>query len=103
MPLRVNGYLVDYIKHNGAIITAKPQRLRSCDINIDVGTVDYTLEGDYKVDEETEEKIYNHYGLTFTVDEDTITYTWPDGFICTITITDSSGTEGEGGDGGEGE
>lgn len=75
MALRVNGYLVDYIKHNGAIITAKPQRLASCTIDIDDGEVDYTLEGDT-----------NHYGLTFVVSGDSITYTWPDGFECTITI-----------------
>ena len=96
MPLRVNGYLVDYIKHNGATITAKPQRLRTCDIDIDNGTVDYTLEGDYIVDETTEEKVYNHYGLTFAVDGDSITYTWPDGFTCTITVTETPTIEGEG-------
>ena len=75
MPLRVNGYAVDKIRYNGAIITSKPQRLASCDINIDAGTVDYTLEGDS-----------NHYGLTFIINGDSITYTWPDGFRCTITI-----------------
>lgn len=76
MPLRINGYAVKQIKYNGAVITAKPQRLASCDINIDSGTVDYTLEGDE-----------NTYGLTFTVSGDSITYTWPDGFTCQITIT----------------
>ena len=76
MPLRVNGYAVKQIKYNGAVITAKPQRLATCDINIDEGTVNYTLEGDE-----------NEYGLTFTVFEDSITYTWPDGFQCVITIT----------------
>ena len=75
MPLRVNGYAVDKIRYNGAIITSKPQRLASCDIDIDNGTVDYTLEGDS-----------NHYGLTFVINGDSITYTWPDGFRCTITI-----------------
>lgn len=82
MALRVNGYAIDHIKYNGAIITAKPQRLASCDIDIDNGTVDYMLEGDE-----------NHYGLTFTISGDSITYTWPDGFECVITI--SGNVEGE--------
>ena len=77
MPLRVNGFLVDYIKHNGAVITAKPQRLKSCDIDIANGTVDYTLEGET-----------SHYGLTFVINGDSVTYTWPDGFECTITVTE---------------
>lgn len=77
MPLRVNGFLVDYIKHNGAVITAKPQRLKSCAIDITNGTVDYTLEGET-----------NHYGLTFVINGDSVTYTWPDGFECTITVTE---------------
>lgn len=76
MPLRVNGFAVDRICYNGAIITNKPQRLSSCDIDIDNGTVDYTLEGDS-----------NQYGLTFTIQGDSITYTWPDGFECQITVT----------------
>lgn len=76
MALRVNGYAIDHIKYNGAIITAKPQRLKSCDIDIDEGTVDYTLEGDS-----------NTYNLTFSVYNNNIIYTWPDGFTCRITIT----------------
>lgn len=75
MALRVNGYLIDKIKYNGAVITSKPQRLASCEIDTEEGTVDYTLEGET-----------THYGLTFEVNGDTITYTWPDGFECTITI-----------------
>lgn len=75
MAFRVNGYAIDHITYNGAIITAKPQRLASCDIDIDEGTVDYTLEGDSNV-----------YNLTFVVNGDSITYTWPDGFTCAITI-----------------
>lgn len=75
MALRVNGYAVKEIRHNGAIITALPQRLSSCEIDIDNGTVDYTLEGDS-----------NTYGLTFIINGDSITYTWPDGFTCTITV-----------------
>ena len=74
--LRVNGYAVDQIRTNGAIITDIPQRLSSCTIDTTNGTVDYTIEGDE-----------NHYGLTFTVSGNRVTYTWPDGFTCTITIT----------------
>ena len=75
MAFRVNGYAIDHLEYNGAIITARPQRLASCDIDIDNGTVDYMLEGDS-----------NTYGLTFTTSGDSITYTWPDGFTCTITV-----------------
>ena len=75
MALRVNGYAIDHIKYNGAIITAKPQRLASCTIDINEGTVDYTLEGDS-----------NRYRLTFVINEDNITYTWPDGFVCSIRV-----------------
>lgn len=78
MALRVNGYAIDHIQYNGAIITAKPQRLASCDININNGTVNYTLEGDA-----------NEYGLTFTIDGNSITYVWPDEFECTITVIGS--------------
>lgn len=75
MPLRINGYAIKQLKYNGAVITAKPQRLSSCDIDIDLGTVDYKLEGDDNI-----------YGLTFVVNGDSITYTWPDGFQCEITV-----------------
>ena len=75
MSLRVNGYAVREIRTNGAVITDIPQRLKTCDISISQGTVTYTVEGD-----DTE------YGLTFTVDGDTVTYLWPDGFTCTISI-----------------
>ena len=75
MALRVNGYLIDHIKYNGAIITSKPQRLETCTININDGTVDYTLEGDS-----------NHYGLTFSIMNNDITYVWPDGFRCQIVV-----------------
>lgn len=75
MALRVNGYAIKSIKYNGAVITAKPQRLSSVEIDIDGGTVDYTLEGDEHI-----------YGLTFVINGDSITYTWPDGFQTVITI-----------------
>ena len=78
MPLRVNGYAVSEIRMNGAVITDKPQRLKTCHINTSYGTVSYSLECDV-----------NQYGITFEVDQntDTITYTWPDGFICTVSIS----------------
>ena len=78
MPLRVNGYAVSEIRMNGAVITDKPQRLRTCNIDTSEGTVAYSLEGDE-----------NTYNITFEVDQntDTITYTWPDGFICTVSIS----------------
>lgn len=78
MALRVNGYAVKEIRHNGAIITNKPQRLASCEIDITNGTVEYTLEGDS-----------NTYGLTFVINGDSITYTWPDGFETQITVIGS--------------
>ncbi len=78
MPLRINGYAVSEMRINGAILTDKPQRLKTCHIDTAQGTVDYTLEGDD-----------NTYGITFVVDQqnDKITYTWPDGFICEVSIS----------------
>lgn len=75
MSLRVNGYAVQEIRTNGAIITDIPQRLKTCDIYINRGLVEYTVEGDE-----------NQYSLTFTINGDSITYTWGDGFTCTISI-----------------
>ena len=77
MPLIVNGYAVSEIRMNGAVITDKPQRLKTCHINTSDGTVSYSLEGDE-----------NQYGITFEVDQETnkITYTWPDGFTCEVSI-----------------
>lgn len=76
MALRVNGYAVDHIEYNGAIITNKPQRLKTCDIDIPNGSVEYSLEGSDST-----------YNLSFVIEGDTITYIWPDGFTCRITIT----------------
>lgn len=72
---RVNGYAVTQIRYNGAIITDVPQRLSSCTIDRYNGTIDYTIEGDE-----------NHYTIYFAVGENSVIYTWPDGFTCTITI-----------------
>ena len=57
-------------------VDAKHRRLASCNIDTTEGTVEYTLEGDETV-----------YGLEFAVDGDTVTYTWPDGFECEVTVT----------------
>ncbi|MBR4703233.1 MAG: hypothetical protein IKO91_05255 [Oscillospiraceae bacterium] len=56
-------------------VDAKHRRLASCTIDTGNGTVDYTVEG-------SEEE----YGLTFTVDGDTVTYTWPDGHECVVNV-----------------
>ena len=60
----------------GDFVDAKHRRLRSCAIDTAGGEVAYTLEGD-----EAE------HGLSFTVDGDTVTYTWPDGFECEVRVT----------------
>lgn len=57
-------------------VDAKHRRLASCSIDTVNGTVAYTVEGD-----EAE------YSLTFVEDGDTVTYTWPDGFECEVTVT----------------
>ena len=56
-------------------VDAKHRRLASCGIDTTAGRVTYTLEGD-----ETE------YGLTFAAEGDSVTYTWPDGFECEVTV-----------------
>jgi len=84
MALRVNGYLIDKIKYNGAVITNSTQRLRTCIIDLENETVRYTLEGDETV-----------YTLGISIDEtnQSITYTWPDGFECVVTVYGSSGSD----------
>jgi len=56
-------------------VDAKHRRLASCEIDTVNGEVTYTVEG-------SEEE----YGLTFTVNGDTVTYTWPDGHTCEVTV-----------------
>ncbi len=56
-------------------VDAKHRRLASLDIDTTTGEVAYTVEG-------SEEE----YGLTFTVDGDTVTYTWPDGHECVVNV-----------------
>ena len=57
-------------------VDSRQRRLSSCAIDTTEGTVTYTLEGDDW-----------NYGLTFTVSGDTVTYTWPDGHSCEVSIT----------------
>ncbi len=56
-------------------VDAKHRRLQSCTIDTANGEVSYTVEGDD-----------NEYGLTFAVEDDTVTYTWSDGFTCEVTV-----------------
>lgn len=84
MPLRVNGYAVDKIRYNGAIITSKPQRLARCEIDVEHEIIKYRLEGDPNV-----------YEITFVLGSNSITYTWPDGFNCSIVIHGEIEEEGE--------
>lgn len=78
----VGEFLIRYVSAAGNtdisltdFVDAKHRRLASCSIDSGSGTVSYTVEGD-----ETE------YGLTFTVDGDTVTYTWPDGHECEVNV-----------------
>lgn len=81
---RQNDMVIRYVDSAGEdvditfsdFVDAKHRRLASCGIDTTTGEVTYTVEGD-----ETE------YGLTFVVDGDTVTYTWPDGFECEVTVT----------------
>jgi len=66
---------VDITFSDDGFVDAAHRRLSSCDIDPDLGTVTYFVEGDEL-----------GHQLTFTVDGDTVTYTWPDGHTCEITI-----------------
>ncbi len=78
-----NDLLIRYVTSGGEetditlsdYVDAKHRRLASCEIDTVNGTVIYTVEGD-----ETE------YGLTFAADGDTVTYHWPDGHECEVSI-----------------
>lgn len=70
-----SGKNVDIAWSDDGFVDAMHRRLSSCDIDPDTGTVTYTVEGDEL-----------GHQLQFTVSGDTVTYTWPDGHTCTITI-----------------
>lgn len=57
-------------------VDAKHRRLASCEIDTVNGEVTYTVEGDG-----------NEYSLTFVVNGDSVTYTWPDGHTCEVSFT----------------
>ena len=69
------GKNVDITFNDDGFVDAAHRRLSSCDIDPELGTVTYFVEGDEL-----------GHQLTFTVDGDTVTYTWPDGHTCEITI-----------------
>lgn len=54
----------------------EPKRLSTCNINKLNRTVTYTIEDDS-----------NTYWLTFVVSGNTVTYTWPDGHTCEVSIS----------------
>ncbi len=56
-------------------VDARHRRLASCVIDTNLGTVRYTVEGDE-----------NEYTLTFSENGDTVTYTWPDGHSCEVSV-----------------
>lgn len=74
--LRVNGYAVDHIEYNGAIITDRVQRLHSCAINRENGVINYTVEGDE-----------SSHSIEFEERENSVLYTWPDGFTCEVSLS----------------
>lgn len=69
------GKNVDITFKDDGFVDTMHRRLKSCEIDTTSGVVTYTEEGDNTV-----------RGLTFTVSGDTITYTWPDGFECEVTV-----------------
>lgn len=84
---RQNDLLIRYLTSSGEytdislndFVDAKHRRLASCDIDPVEGTVDYTVEGDE-----------NTYHITFTISGDTVTYVWPDGHRCEVTIPEDT-------------
>lgn len=70
-----SGKNVDITWSDDGFVDAMHRRLSSCDIDPERGTVTYFVEGDEL-----------GHQLTFSVNGDTVTYTWPDGHTCEITI-----------------
>lgn len=65
---------VDITFSDEGFVDAMHRRLKSCYID-PTGAVEYTVEGSDAL-----------HLLSFNVDGDTVTYRWPDGFVCAITI-----------------
>lgn len=69
------GKNVDLVFGDDGFVDALHRRLSSCNINTSQGSVEYTLEGSDAT-----------YRMAFTISGNTITYVWPDGYTCTVTI-----------------
>ena len=70
---------VDIVFSDDGFVDAMHRRLASCEIDTDRGVILYTVEGADTV-----------CSLSFVVDGDDVTYTWPDGHTCVITMTGGS-------------
>jgi len=73
---------VDITFSDEGFVDAMHRRLKSCTINPGTGSVWYTVEGSEAL-----------YTLSFVVDGDTVTYLWPDGFSCSVTIPEDDEDE----------
>lgn len=73
---------VDINFSDEGFVDAMHRRLKSCVINPVFGTVDYTVEGSDAM-----------HTITFDVDGDTVTYRWPDGFTCSVTVPEDEADE----------
>ena len=82
------GKNVDISYSDDGFVDAMHRRLNSLIIDKGSNAIVYTVEGD------------NHlYSLTYSIDGDTISFTWPDGYTCDINIPDDPGGGGGGGGG----
>lgn len=70
------GKNVDIKFTDSGFVDAMHRRLKSCDIDRNAGTVAYSMEGDETT-----------YALLFSESGDTVTFTWPDGFVCEVSVT----------------
>ena len=73
---------VDITFSDEGFVDAMHRRLKSCVISPLFGTVDYTVEGSDAM-----------HTITFDVDGDTVTYRWPDGFTCSVTVPEDDADE----------
>lgn len=73
---------VDINFSDEGFVDAMHRRLSSCVINPSNGTVVYSVEGSDSI-----------LSLSFVVHGDTVTYTWPDGHTCVITIPEDEADE----------
>lgn len=73
---------VDVVFSDDGFVDAMHRRLKSCNIDPDTGTVTYKVEGSDSL-----------HSLAFSVSGDTVTYRWPDGYTCTVTIPEDEEDE----------